>query len=366
MINQSNFFKVFFSAPSDVIKERKIVEEVAKELNVTLSVILGVHIEVIGFGFSSHSSASGEDAQGILNKQFGEDYDIYIGVLWKKFGTPTPRDVSGTMEEFNDAYSRFKKNELAMRMAFYFNTKIENLNKVNTDDLIKINDFKKKLQTNVYSVVYEEYNSYKDFERLFRCNISIFINELLDTKMLIKEYSLLKDFVKKEFNDFIVTFKKLENINSDLDKFLQIMKPPAIVNIKDWKKFLKSVSKGSPLMQKFVDDFDDVTNKQLGHLSNIIIYVNGLSSKEVKKDFLGLFKFENSKLIQTYETTLSRIEVVNRKIKGLNDLGEVGKLSKILKVKYLPILENMVNNFKSYYSIASMYQNFIEKTLKNF
>ena len=44
--------------------------------------------------------AFGEDSQDVINKQIGTDYNIFVGIMWKKFGTPTSRAESGTEEEF--------------------------------------------------------------------------------------------------------------------------------------------------------------------------------------------------------------------------------------------------------------------------
>ncbi len=53
----------------------------------------------------------GEDSQDVINKQIGSDYHIFVGIMWKKFGTETKRAGSGTEEEFSLAYDRYKKNK---------------------------------------------------------------------------------------------------------------------------------------------------------------------------------------------------------------------------------------------------------------
>ena len=52
----------------------------------------------------------GKDAQSIINEQIGDDYDIFVGLMWTRFGTPTPRAGSGTEEEFNLALEKLKTN----------------------------------------------------------------------------------------------------------------------------------------------------------------------------------------------------------------------------------------------------------------
>jgi hypothetical protein len=59
----------------------------------------------------------GLDAQKVVNDQIG-DYDIFVGVMWKRLGTQTTTAGSGTEEEFRRAYERWQKESLPV--LFYF------------------------------------------------------------------------------------------------------------------------------------------------------------------------------------------------------------------------------------------------------
>lgn len=61
----------------------------------------------------------GERPQAIINKQI-EPYNIFIGIMWKRFGTPTGEAESGTEEEFNLAF-KCRKEFGWPRIMFYFN-----------------------------------------------------------------------------------------------------------------------------------------------------------------------------------------------------------------------------------------------------
>ena len=58
-------------------------------------------------------------AQEVINKQIPQDYDIFIGVMWKRCGTPTASAPSGTIEEFNRAVAR-RKTTGRPKIMFYF------------------------------------------------------------------------------------------------------------------------------------------------------------------------------------------------------------------------------------------------------
>jgi len=58
-------------------------------------------------------------AQALINKQIGT-YDIFIGIMWKRFGSPTGAAASGTEEEFRLAYDLWHQQALSPHIAFYF------------------------------------------------------------------------------------------------------------------------------------------------------------------------------------------------------------------------------------------------------
>lgn len=57
--------------------------------------------------------------QEVINRQIPLDYDIFVGVMWSRCGTPTETAPSGTVEEFRRAFERRKKGHLP-RIMFYF------------------------------------------------------------------------------------------------------------------------------------------------------------------------------------------------------------------------------------------------------
>ena len=55
----------------------------------------------------------GLEAQEVIDENIG-DYDLFIGILWKRFGTPTKTHESGTQQEFENALKNGKE------VMFYF------------------------------------------------------------------------------------------------------------------------------------------------------------------------------------------------------------------------------------------------------
>ena len=112
--------KVFVASPGDVQAERTRVERVVREINLNLSSPNhSIQLELVRWETHSYPSF-GPYPQTVINQQIGNDYDIFIGILWARVGTPTPHFLSGTLEEFEIAYQRWKDVPDSMTLMIYF------------------------------------------------------------------------------------------------------------------------------------------------------------------------------------------------------------------------------------------------------
>jgi hypothetical protein len=115
-----NQVRVFIASPGDVAAERDQLSKVVGEINLTISAIApekGIILELIRWETHVHPGM-GVDAQDVVNQQITE-YDIFVGIMWKRFGTPTERAESGTEEEFLKAYSSWQEHK-RLPVLFYF------------------------------------------------------------------------------------------------------------------------------------------------------------------------------------------------------------------------------------------------------
>ena len=104
-IENISLYKLFLASPSDVKEERLIVENVINDFNNTYSSQLNARIELCSWEKSSYPSV-GEYPQAVINSQIGDEYDIFLGILWTRFGSKTLNYESGTEEEFYRALER--------------------------------------------------------------------------------------------------------------------------------------------------------------------------------------------------------------------------------------------------------------------
>lgn len=161
--------KVFVACPGDVSSERDTVGQIFETLNKTLGEREHVRFESVNWKSNSFPSF-GDDPQALLNLQIAEmsKYDLFVGIMWNKFGTPTPRAGSGTEEEFNLAVKSFEQNGKPHIM-FYFNQAPSNFE--SSEALSQKSEvllFKKNLQTKALTA---NYDGTDNFEKVFRTHV---------------------------------------------------------------------------------------------------------------------------------------------------------------------------------------------------
>jgi len=131
-------YKVFLASPGDVKEERKIVKKVIDTYNQIHS-CENIKLELLCWEDSTHPSF-GDYPQEVVNSQIGDDYDVFIGILWARFGTPTPKYESGTEEEFHRAFKRYKNGD-SIKLMVYRKDKSIPPSSINVEQLQKINRF---------------------------------------------------------------------------------------------------------------------------------------------------------------------------------------------------------------------------------
>jgi hypothetical protein len=166
MATQGTRIRIFVASPGDVQEERKSLSEVINELNFTLAALMpekGTVLELVKW--ETHAYPSAGRPQGKINEQIGS-YDIFIGIMWKRFGTDTGVAESGTTEEFNNAFDRWKRTGQPHVM-FYFCQKPVPLAMGNADleQLQKVIKFRSMLSTQGLIWDYPDHQNLKDIIR---------------------------------------------------------------------------------------------------------------------------------------------------------------------------------------------------------
>lgn len=191
-------YKVFVASPGDTIEERNFVESLGKELTENLGHDNNFTIRTIRWENDIVPSI-GLDGQDVINTQVGK-YDIFIGIMWKKFGTPTGRANSGTEEEFDIAHKRFTNGE-NLNIMWYFNKQAIPYDDINGEELEKVKNFKTKVYN--LGVFWKEYYTLDEFKTNVRKHLTKEITRLNKKS----EETVIKDnaapIIKKKFADYL-------------------------------------------------------------------------------------------------------------------------------------------------------------------
>jgi hypothetical protein len=161
--------RILVASPSDLSEERKLLEGVVQELNLTWPQQLGVTLELIKWETHAFPSA-GTDPQDVINEQLPQDYDILIVMLWSRIGTPTPRSQSGTVEEFEIAYDRWRKDPKSIRLMVYFKVTPISPDDIDPDQLRLLQEFRKSLSDR--GILYSTFTGGEEFTQLLRIHVS--------------------------------------------------------------------------------------------------------------------------------------------------------------------------------------------------
>ena len=104
MAETVTLLRVFVSSPGDVAEERQLLEEVVDRVNRTEGIGRGIILQLWKWEENALRRI-GPSPQQVIDEQLPQ-YDIYLGILGGRFGTPTDTYGSGTEKEFHDALER--------------------------------------------------------------------------------------------------------------------------------------------------------------------------------------------------------------------------------------------------------------------
>jgi hypothetical protein len=158
---------IFLASPGDVSDERGRVDTFVDEWNNLWSENIGVHLRLVRWETHAYP-AVGADGQDVINTQIGEEYDVFLGIMWKRFGTPTGRAASGTVEEFERALGRYRTSGNPQLM-FYFK-KADSDSGEDATQLQAVQQFRSRLAKD--GLLYWEFLSPEQFGQLVRVHLT--------------------------------------------------------------------------------------------------------------------------------------------------------------------------------------------------
>lgn len=195
-------FRILVASPSDVIEERETINSVIDELNSTYGSRNNLIIEIVKWESHSAPGISISHTQDLIDDDFGSNYDLFLGVLWKKFGTKTINYDSGTEQEFRNAHQRFIDDPNSLQILFYFKMTAIPVDEIDIEQFSKIKNFKSELGS--LNVFYWQYNTIEEFQRFLRIHIPKridLLNKLIESPVLVDKNDVIVETKDKVSDD---------------------------------------------------------------------------------------------------------------------------------------------------------------------
>src|SRR5579863_4180980 len=149
----SKLIKIFLASPSDVQSERDALSGLVREINDVLAFLVPdreLRLELLRY--ETHTYPDVGQAQDVINQQIPLDYDIFIGVMWKRCGTPTASSQSGTIEEFQRALARREQTGRPTIMFYFCEESVPFPRSDELEQLAKVVRFREELASKGYTL----------------------------------------------------------------------------------------------------------------------------------------------------------------------------------------------------------------------
>jgi len=169
--------RIFAASPSDMATEREKLEAIIDSLK-PVADSKGFILEVVDWRMVVPDA--GRPQQVIFDQLKPTTWDIFIGILWHRFGTPTgaanpatqKEYPSGTYEEFMTAYRLWEKFKQP-RIMMYRCTRDIPPNTLDPDQFKRVNEFFAQFDGSKgeHPALYQTFDTLESFENLLRENL---------------------------------------------------------------------------------------------------------------------------------------------------------------------------------------------------
>lgn len=164
--------RVFVSSPGDCDRERDAVGRVLDELNRTLGEREQLYFHAVRW---EDLPPGAGNPQVVIDQHLGT-YNVLVGIMWMRFGTPIPGGAgSGTEHEVKQALETWKRVG-EPRVMFYFKQDApQDISGIDAAQLQKVQEFKKALQATALT---QTFHGTSEFESKLRVHLHKLVDHL--------------------------------------------------------------------------------------------------------------------------------------------------------------------------------------------
>lgn len=164
--------RIHVSSPGDVQEERNFLKNLVQELQVEIAGSLGVRLEFVSWEASAVLGFG--RPQEVINRQIAP-LDIFVGVLWARFGTPLKDGGSGTEEEIARALDSWKLLGRPHVM-LYFSERPISVAELDVEQISRVQKLRKSLGE---AGLYRTYRSLDEFRSIVRHDLAKLLQHLV-------------------------------------------------------------------------------------------------------------------------------------------------------------------------------------------
>jgi hypothetical protein len=173
-------YYLFLATPGDVGTERDYVREIIENKNCVVFRPRGYELilkEWRADTFPDH----GTDPQDIVNEQIAnmKTFDLFVGIMWNRLGTPTPRAESGTVEEFERAAEASTQTGKPKIWLYFRDAKAELTTDEQLEQRKKVLAFRKRVEADGLRY---RYKTIAAFKKIFGDHLQLWFNQLEDRR----------------------------------------------------------------------------------------------------------------------------------------------------------------------------------------
>lgn len=168
----------FLASPGDLADERADAREVVQQMNTMLGAPLGMRIEL--YGWEDQPPGYGRP-QGQINPRV-DDAELFIGLLWRRWGTPSGDGfTSGFEEEYRRAIARRDGGDVQPHIWLFFKDVEAGQLSDPGAELQKVLDFKVEVQAK-REVLYKSFSSKNDWREQLLSLLANFLAERVQSR----------------------------------------------------------------------------------------------------------------------------------------------------------------------------------------
>ena len=165
----------FLASPSDLPDERKAVRDAIAEFNETLADEFGYQIELLRW----EDTAAGFGRPQELINQYVDRCDLFIGLIWKRWGTPPDKDgkfSSGFQEEFERSIDRREKSGKP-EIALFFKKISDELKEDPGEDLKRVLKFRETVEAGK-RILFRDFSTPQEIELRVRKKVIEYVKSV--------------------------------------------------------------------------------------------------------------------------------------------------------------------------------------------